>query len=194
VQLADSKRLAVAVLAAGASRRFGAADKLIADLRGEPLGLHAVRAIPQELFAIRFVIASTSDHPLTPRWRASGFDVHENPDASQGMGTSVALAARQAIAAQADALLIALADMPFVPRDHFAALVDVCTSDDSVVCSSDGHARMPPAIFGKNVLPSLSTLDADTGARLLLQDAKALTCSPAWLIDIDTPEALHSLK
>ena len=55
-------RLGVALLAAGASRRFGEADKLAAEFRGRPLAEHAAKAIPVSAFAKAWVITSRPDH------------------------------------------------------------------------------------------------------------------------------------
>lgn len=55
--------VAILLLAAGASRRFGTENKLLAPLAGKPLVRHAgdaARAVPA---ALHFVVTST------PRWR-----------------------------------------------------------------------------------------------------------------------------
>ncbi|MFL0355828.1 nucleotidyltransferase family protein [Erythrobacter sp. GH1-10] len=190
--MARSARLAVAVLAAGSSRRFGVEDKLAAQFRGKMLGLHATDAIPCDLFRHRWVIVATEDHPCAKGWRAAGFEIEPNSRAEEGMGTSVALAASLAIGAGADALLIALADMPLVPQSHFTALANRSTPG-GVAVSSDGSARMPPAIFGAKHLPHLARLGGDIGARAILSEGEAIECPPEWLVDIDTPEALAAL-
>ena len=136
------------------------------------------------------VIASHKDHVCRPAWEKAGFQVALNANADHGMGTSVALAALLAQKERCDAVLIALADMPFVPREQLCALIDAYRGPEASVCSSDGNARMPPAIFGKAHLPSLATLSDDVGARPLLKNAKKLECPPEWLVDIDTPDAL----
>ena len=184
------RAIGVAVLAAGASRRFGQTDKLTAMFRGRPLGEHVCAAIPPDGFARRWVIASSADHPCATAWDHAGFRVAVNKRANEGMGTSVALAARLAMETRCTALLIALADMPFVPAEHFEALTLACTQSDDALCSISGEVRMPPAIFGEDHLPRLTALTADRGARALLADAQTLTCPPEWLVDIDTPEAL----
>ena len=121
--MADAPRLAVAVLAAGQSSRFGPADKLTACLRGQRLGELACRTLADMPFAQRWVIAARADHPCASSWQASGFTVAVNPQAASGMGTSVALAATLALDAQVGGLLIALADMPLVPAGHYHALI-----------------------------------------------------------------------
>ena len=187
------RRVFMAVLAAGSSQRFGEADKLTQPLRGKRLGEHICHNAPIERLApdCAFVIACAADHPCRNDWRNAGFNLAVNEQADRGMGTSVALAATLAIKARCDALLIALADMPFVPQSHLTALIDACRTHDASLCSSDGNALMPPAIFGQAHLAALTKLDEDTGARSVLKHAEALTCPPEWLIDIDTPEALE---
>lgn len=191
-----SGRVFMAVLAAGSSRRFGEADKLTAPFRGKLLGEHVCVNAPVDRIApgCAIVVTSKFDHPCAPAWRAAGFDMAINTRASQGMGTSVAEAARLALRAECDALLIALADTPLVPREHFEALIDAYTGADDLVCSFDGGVRLPPAIFGKNHIEALTTLIGDTGARALLKEARTIVCPSDWLEDIDTPEALARLS
>ncbi|MXP30248.1 nucleotidyltransferase family protein [Parerythrobacter jejuensis] len=189
-------KLAIAVLAAGSSQRFGSRDKLTADFRGTMLGLHVTHTLADFSCPRAFVIASQVDHPCAPGWRESGFAVHANARAGEGMGTSVALAASLALQAQADALLICLADMPLVPRDHFAALLggaDALASSATRV-STDGKSRQPPALFGAGHFPALEALGGDRGARALLQQGTAIPCPAEWLADIDDPQTLALLN
>ena len=183
-------RLGVALLAAGASRRFGETDKLAAEYRGRPLEEHAATAIPVREFAQAWVITARGDHPCGPTLKEIGFEPVGNPEAVQGMGTSVALAARRAIEARLDGLLIALADMPLVPSEHFAALIAACQNAEDIAVSAKENARMPPAIFGRDHFAALAELRGDTGARALLQQGRTIACPPEWLMDIDTPEDL----
>jgi CTP:molybdopterin cytidylyltransferase MocA len=189
--LADRWRIGVALLAAGASRRFGERDKLAEPFRGRLLGEHAAAAIPVECFAKAWIITSRKDHPCVPGWIDAGFDKVVNARAAEGMGTSVALAAELADANSCDALLIALADMPMVPQSHFAELAALSMHPQDVIVSARGDARMPPAIFGKDHFAALSGLRGDRGARDLLARGKIVPCPPEWLVDIDTPEDLR---
>ena len=105
------------------------------------------------------------------------------------MGTSVAMAARLAIEAQADALMIALADMPLVPPAHFRALA--AQAGRSAICvSRTGETRMPPAIFGADHFERFASLGGDKGARGILAEGTAIDCPSEWLRDVDTPEDL----
>lgn len=187
------RRVFMAVLAAGSSRRFGEDDKLAARFRGKRLGEHICDNAPMDRIAAgsAVVIASRTDHPCREAWEKAGFQIALNARAQGGMGTSVALAALLAQKWDCDALLIALADMPLVPRAHLVALIEACRTGADAVCSTDGKTRTPPAIFGRDHLAALARLNEDVGARALLEDAKTLACPAGWLIDIDTPEALR---
>lgn len=194
--MAERPRFAVAVLAAGQSRRFAPGDKLTAGFLGQQLGELACHTLAGLDFAPRWVIAAQADHPCEPSWQADGFTIAVNPQAAAGMGTSVALAATMALAANADGLLIALADMPLVPADHFRALVTraAATGPAAIVASAAGSVRSPPAAFGRDHLAALAAMTGDVGARALLQQAELVPCAPELLIDIDTEQALAQAR
>lgn len=119
-----------------------------------------------------------------------------NGRASDGMGTSVALAANLARQARCTALLIALADAPLVPAEHFSALAARVAKQGNggIVVSHSGKALMPPAAFGAVHFARLAQMSGDKGARAILAEGDVLSCPPQWLVDIDTPEALARLE
>jgi CTP:molybdopterin cytidylyltransferase MocA len=191
-RLPDAAHLAVAVLAAGRSKRFAGGDKLAAPLGKSLLGEHACQTLTGLDFVHRWVIAAAADHPCRPGWHAAGFEIAVNDAASSGMGNSVALAAQLAQQASVDALLIALADMPLVPLAHFQALVSRASrlGPHSIVASSADGVPMPPAIFGAGHLGALAGASGDAGARHLLVGAEQVAGDPALLIDVDDEAAL----
>ncbi|MDJ0642446.1 MAG: nucleotidyltransferase family protein [Erythrobacter sp.] len=194
--MAENARLMVAVLAAGQSRRFAPGDKLCAIFRNKPLGLHVSDTMSRVHADQRVVIAAEEDHPCAKGWQSAGFSVVRNPNAEEGMGTSVAVAARLARRTQSDFLLIALADMPMVPGSHYVALAErgLERGSDVIVASSHGAARMPPAVFGSGYFDDLAELGGDRGARNLLQQGETVSCPAEWLADIDRREDLTALK
>ena len=189
--MSESHRLGAALLAAGSSRRFGSEDKLVVELNGFMLGQNAAFVFPFDRLHAAWVIMAERGHPCEPGWHAMGFDPVANPDAHEGMGTSVALAARMAQQEKLDALAIVLADMPMVPATHYDALIDEVTGPDDIAVSAIGDTRMPPAVFGSAHFPALAELTGDIGARDLLMQGHIVECPPEWLIDIDRPEDLQ---
>ncbi len=87
-----------------------------------------------------------------------------------------------------DAVLIALADMPFVDRSHFDTLLTAF--DGSVVGTNGCGVAMPPAIFGRSHFAQLTRLSGDNGAQALLRTAPLVTAPVEKLLDIDTPDDL----
>ena len=71
------------------------------------------------------VVAVTGAHraEVVPIMERLGVCELHNPDWAQGQATSVALAARHALEAGFDALLVTVADQPFVGADHLHELV-----------------------------------------------------------------------
>lgn len=184
--MAERSRLGVALLAAGSSRRFGKDNKLAANFKGRPLGEHAAAALPMERFASGWVITSHPTHRCKAFWRERFLTPVVNDKAEQGMGSSVALAATLARKTNCDALLITLADMPFVPRIHFEALLDEWKAGRLISASGRDGVHMPPAIFDAAHFVQLQQSCGDKGARDLLALSQIVRCPPDWLIDIDT--------
>ena len=188
----DSANIYLAILAAGSSRRFGDADKLTANLHGKMLGLHISDRLANMGWGGRAIICANSETPCANKWRQSGYRLHINADADTGMGSSVAVAAQCAQAAGASALLLMLADMPFVSAAHIKAILEAAPMrlDSALLASWCGANISPPALIGRRYWDQLMVLDGDIGARGLLKQAERIAAEPQILADIDTPEML----
>jgi molybdenum cofactor cytidylyltransferase len=180
--------LACIYLAAGEGRRFGG-RKLEVMLDETMLGLHAAHALAACGLAKLIAICNADNAGLNAELAALGFDVVINRRPADGQSSSLALGIRQVAGSGVRGALVALADMPFVTKDHMQKLTN-SFDDDRPVCSSDGIARMPPAIFPQSMWPALQRLSGDQGARNLLSDAVVVEARAAMLADIDRPEDL----
>lgn len=175
----DCADIAVAILAAGQSKRFGS-DKLMADLEGSALGLHIAKTVAPMGFGWRFAIC-LKDAALKQRFAGLRFETVQNDGPENGQSHSLHLAVHAAEATGAKALLIFLADMPFVSEAHIANIV----TQDGFVASTDGRKPMPPALFPRAHWPDLLQTSGDSGARTLLANAKLVAAPPRELHDID---------
>lgn len=171
------------LLAAGASRRFGAADKLLAPLFGRPLIAHAAAAMRAAALDRRIAVIANRD--LTAL--LDGFTLLQIPPGDQSASLRAAIRA----AGEPARLLIALADMPHVTADHLDRVV-AATREDRPAASHDGGPPMPPACFPASWLGRLDGLRGDRGAGRLIRDlpADALLAAPGLLADIDRVEDL----
>lgn len=171
--------VAVAILAAGQGRRFGS-DKLLAPINGVPMGLHIARSLEMFDFAERFVVCAEAS-PLAADFAALGFQLLLNADPARGQASSLQIAVRSAEATTARALLVVLADMPFVTPEHVLSVVEV----GRFAASHNGTAAMPPALFPRDMWPLLHAAEGDRGARPLLSGAELVHAPPSELRDID---------
>jgi len=185
-----AERTVLVLLGAGRSSRFGAENKLEAEFLGTPVGLHVVTAFEDVPFLAR--VAVVNDCALD--FASRGYRVLHNDSPDEGMARSVRLGAEHAIERDAEAVLIALADMPRVTAAHVYRLLDAADSSDAVVASSDGVQPRPPAVFGRDRFAFLTSLSGDSGARDLVRAGKHVVTAPAELIDIDTPDDLERLR
>lgn len=178
------------LLAAGQSRRFGAPDKLLADLTGAPLVSHAAQAL--RVPGIDHRIAVVASEKVADVLRPLGFAIKMLPQ-NQPQSASLAAGIAALTDHKVDRAIIMLGDMPFVQADDIARLLALPA--DQPACAWMGNAPTPPAIFPRSWFPQLTALTGDRGAGALLQDIPAsarLSLPAGRLRDIDRPEDLST--
>jgi molybdenum cofactor cytidylyltransferase len=183
------ERTALILLAAGRSHRFDG-DKLSEPFLDKPLAYHVVTALENIPFLARIAVVSDT----TLDFAALGYRVEENPDPSRGQARSLCHGVTVAKQAGADAVLVALADMPRVTAAHVYRMFDAADGRDTIVASSDGVQPCPPALFGSGMFDDLLDLDGDEGARQLIKRGHHVVTSPAELADVDTRADLEELR
>ncbi|MDV7142109.1 nucleotidyltransferase family protein [Tropicimonas sp. TH_r6] len=179
------------VLAAGQSRRFGAADKLLAPFRGRPLAGWAADAMRGVALDHRLAVVGS---PEVARL-FDGYECLPGPGAEAGQADSLRKGVARAHALGATRLLVCLADMPFVGSDVMTAVLAACT-EARAAATWDGTVRMPPACFPASDLAGLAALVGDRGAgRLLakLPEASLIQVATECLADVDRAEDLARL-
>jgi molybdenum cofactor cytidylyltransferase len=178
------------LLAAGSASRFGS-DKLRHKLpHGVPIAVQSARHLRSQVARVVIALRSAEMESL---FRGEGCDSVVCEDAAQGMGASLACAARAA--GRADGYLVALADMPFIRPTSIAAVREALEEGAPLAApyfrSRRGH---PVGIAGK-FFESLLDLRGDEGAKRLLREnekrlVKIPVGDPGVIRDIDTPSDL----
>lgn len=176
---AKFQRVALLLLAAGHARRFGG-QKLLAPLAGRPLAHHAAATLAALPFGRKIAVVGSVDLGL------SQFGFTCVAVGGEDYPMSVSLARGIEAVAGSDAVMIALADMPFVPPAHVVRLTERFRG--SRIASSNGEILTPPAIFGAQWFDRLGSLSGDKGARSLLHGAPHVLSDAVDLIDIDSAE------
>lgn len=182
--MTDPADIAVLLLAAGQSKRFGS-DKLLAPLGGTPVALHAARRLAELGTGWRIAVCREAS-PLAEALAALGFEIVVNPDPARGLSSSLALGIERAESVGASAALVALGDMPFVSPDHLGALLSAFDPATTPIVASDrAGVAMPPALFDSAFFWDLRAGEGDQGARALIRRAVLVAADPDELIDID---------
>ena len=180
------------LLAAGAGTRFGG-GKLIHPLDdGVPIAAHAARNL---IAAGLDVIAVTrpGDFPLADVLEQEGCMVTPCPDASRGMGHTLADGVGNA--REAAGWVIALADMPRVQPATIRAVASAVAAGDLIAAPVYRGERGHPVAFNAQLRDELMKLTGDTGAKAVVQrhrDAtRLLECDdPGVVLDIDVKDDL----
>jgi molybdenum cofactor cytidylyltransferase len=186
------KDIAGLLLAAGSAKRFGS-DKLRHELpHGVAIAVQAARHLKSEVESV-FAVVRPDQNELLESLKAEGCEVSICENAAEGMGASLACAARAA--GERTGYLIALADMPFIRRSSIAAVRDALAAGAPLAApywrSRRGH---PVGIAGK-YFGELLALRGDEGAKSLLASNEKLIVKvplgdPGVIRDIDTPQDL----
>ena len=167
------------LLAAGASRRFGPDDKLLAPYRQEPLVTVAAQALlAAGCDACTAVVSSRGVAAILPEKMQPLFIPAGLP-----MAASFQHALAYARSAYADKLLVCLGDMPNVSPDHLRRLIKQSQS----TCSALGQVRMPPVMLvAADYADAEKAAHGDQGARLLLgQLDSMMKLSERDALDVD---------
>lgn len=185
----------VAILAAGAGRRFGG-GKQLALFNGKPLLQHTIdhcRGLGNGVSVTLILgcdaarIADGVDH--------TGVNLSHNPGWEEGIASSIRTAV-DGVPADCHHLLLIAADQPLVTTTALAGLLALAAAQpDTVVAAAYAGTLGIPAVFPQPWFAQLAALRGDTGAGALLRASKAVVEFelPEAGIDIDTPAALRAL-
>ncbi len=193
-------RIGVVLLAAGRSTRFGASNKLLAELDGEKLVRRTARAILAS--SARPVVAVTGHMAEEVGAALAGLDlkVVHNPDYREGLSASMK-AGLNALPSELDGVIIALGDMPRITGAMLDRLIAGFAPKEgrSIIVPVYQGKRGNPVLFSAELFSEMLAVAGDTGARHIIgQHAEAVAevdlASDAIFVDVDTPEALARLK
>jgi molybdenum cofactor cytidylyltransferase len=186
----ERPRVAALVLAAGSSTRMGR-NKLLLDLGGETLVRRAVRAAAEA--GVDEVVVVLGHEEARVRAELAGLPCTPvvNPDHAEGAGTSVRTGVRQ-LGAHADAIVVVLADMPFVTAEMIATLVArYRDTRPPLVASHYGEVQAPPTLYDRTLFDELLQIPGERCAKQVVRRHEQEAVVVAWpesaLRDIDVP-------
>lgn len=191
----DDAKACACVLAAGASRRMGEA-KLLLPFAGSTLLERAVRAASGCAASDVAVVTGAYHEEMAPLLDRLDVAAVRNARWESGQASSVGTAARYAEERGCDAVVLLVADQPFVSSLHLRALIDAHDSSEHDACAAQSGDRFGnPCLFDRRCFGALQALQGDEGARVLLRDARLRVHrvrfdDPYLFEDVDEPEDL----
>lgn len=192
----DAKSVGGLLLAAGQSRRMGKANKMLVEIEGTPMVVHAARALIASGAAP--IVVVLGHEPAAVEAALEGLPVTfvRNPDYTDGLSTSLK-AGLSALPEQCAGAVIALGDMPGVTAADIDSLIDAFDpATGHTICVPTHHGkRGNPVLWGRRYFAEMAGVSGDVGARHLIgenadQVIEVARDNPGILIDLDTPEAV----
>lgn len=193
------------LLAAGASTRFGAGNKLLAEIGGEAVVARVARALlrsqvgsiivvtPPDRSAIAAALATVED--------GGRLSLIANPDPSRGIASSIATGICAVDATSAGAMIVP-GDMPNLAGADFDRLLAafVAEGGDALIHAATAAGRQRnPVVWPRRLFGALAALHGDVGGKPLIAGERAVRpdrvvavafADEASLRDVDRPEDL----
>ncbi|MFI6473064.1 NTP transferase domain-containing protein [Streptomyces sp. NPDC050516] len=190
------------LLAAGGGRRLGGRPKALLPHRGRPLVENAVRVLREGGCRTVYVVLGAAAQEVRARADLSGCVLIDNPDWTEGMGSSLraGLEALTRSDEAARAALVSLVDQPGIGAEAVARVLAAHRSGDSLAAASYDGKRGHPVLFGADRWADIAaSAMGDRGARVYLKAHEAeialVECGDvAEPYDIDTEADLGRLQ
>ncbi len=189
--------IAGVVLAAGASTRMGR-NKLLFDIEGEPLVRRAVtHALAAGLDPVIVVLGHEADRVQR---ELVGLPCRTVLNADYALGVNGSLKTGvAAVPPDAGAVVVVLADMPFVTGDMIATLVARYRAGTAPLVISDyAGVNAPPMLYDRVLFGELQTMEGEGCGRQVVRrhrhEAIAVEWSADALTDLDVPEDYERVR
>lgn len=198
VRAPTGHRIGALILAAGSGQRMGGGNKLLQPVGNVPMVRRAANAALAARCASVLVV--TGFEAAAVRDCLAGLDLRfaHNAEYLTGMASSLRCGLA-ALADDVDAVVVLLADMPFIHGGHVDQLIAAFDPKQAkiVVPMKDGR-RGNPVLWPRALFAEMQAVAGDVGARELLRRhadrIEPVTIDDdAIFADVDTPEALREL-
>lgn len=192
------QRIAMLILAAGASRRMEEIKQLLPWNHTTLLGHMIEQGLASKVTQVFVVLGAHSEVIWNTISNQKSHPIF-NPDWEQGMGVSIASAMHyfDENSLNFDAVLIVLVDQPLLDSNYFNLLISSYLSKNkNIVASQIKNGIGVPVILSKAYFKELKKLDQDYGAKRIIaknMNDVFVVNSEGKNIDIDTLDAYNDL-
>ncbi|MGW7530070.1 nucleotidyltransferase family protein [Streptomyces sp. NPDC054783] len=188
------------LLAAGGGRRLGGRPKALLEHRGRPLVEHAVGVLRAAGCARVHVVLGARAEDVRARADLRGCVLVDNPDWTEGMGSSLRAGLASLAGTGVRAALVSLVDQPGIGPAAVTRVLGAYEDEKSLVSAAYDGTRGHPVLFGAAHWADITAAaTGDRGARAYLKDHAAqirlVECADvAEPYDIDTEADLRHLE
>ncbi|MBK7477741.1 MAG: nucleotidyltransferase family protein [Haliscomenobacter sp.] len=190
-------KVSAILLAAGESRRMGAANKLFLEVGGKSMIQTTLDALCESPVAEIIVVSNPENFARLDDRIRSSFRIVINPDFQLGMTTSIQKGIKQA-AGDADGYMICMSDQPFLPAAEYTLLIEgfsAALREDPfcILVPFYREKKGNPVVFSNHYREDLLAHPDMDGCKGIIEKNRAHVVrqnmpTNAVLRDIDTPE------
>lgn len=191
--------IAAVVLAAGLSTRFGAANKLLAELGGRPLLRRTLDAVLGVTTAPPLVVLGHQAEAVRARIAGLPVDLATNPDFAEGQQGSVAFGLARA--PDADLTLVVPGDLALLTAPALETLLAAARTapPGRITVPMQGEARGNPVVLSRQARAAVLAGGPRLGCGGFTRRHPGLVHrveidTPAFFADVDTVEDLARLR
>lgn len=188
------------LLAAGESSRMGKENKLLLPIDGEPMFKKALSAMEDSEIGELIVVLGHDYKDMMPYFNSCSIKLAINGNHLEGQTTSI-VSGLKLINPSSKGILICLADMPLLTKDHIDSLIKAFKEiKEEKVIMKPVNAGKPgnPVIFGRAFYEELLSCPDPEGCRSVIANNKEYfhpfeSQDIAFFTDVDTPEEYANL-
>ncbi|WP_335964902.1 nucleotidyltransferase family protein [Galbibacter sp. PAP.153] len=182
-------KIAIIILAAGASNRMGVPKQLLP--WGDRTLLEHSICIATPIFEDVFVVLGANAE-LIEQQTTLNVPILKHVNWKNGLGSSIAFAVKELKHHHFDGILFVLGDQPFVTGRYLKTLQHTFQQESQSIIASQFRKKLGvPAIFPQKYFNLLEELNADEGAKQIIKENEDnVIAIPAgdFVMDIDTKQ------
>jgi molybdenum cofactor cytidylyltransferase len=179
----------IIILAAGNSSRMGEPKQLMM-FKGQTLLQHIIGEAKEAGLDPLICVTGFQSDRMAAALAGTGVNIVYNARWSEGMGSGIAAGIREVMLSDAQAVIIAVSDQPYVSADLFRNMLSSKKkSGKGIVACSYAGTLGTPVCFARKYFEDLKSLGGDAGAKKLVKQHRAdveVVEFPDGVMDIDT--------
>lgn len=193
------KNIAIILLAAGESKRFGAAKQLLL-WKETTLLQNSINIISNLNILEKYVVLGANEHLIQSKTSFADVQVLINKDWEMGLGKSIAFGVHHILKNKKniEGVLLLLADQPLINSEYLNTMINKFKSGNhQIIASSYKNKKIGvPALFDSCYYDELTMLNSDKGAQFIIKKHKknvTVLSAEDLVLDIDTKEDYDKL-